>query len=295
MNYNLCCPQCGNHDLQAINETSTQTTGGGYSAGKGCLGYLIFGPLGLLCGGCGSGAKTTTTNTTYWVCSKCGKKFKSPQDLRKEVENNRNGIPAMVICGIIITLFAFFIVFGVVFKGEHPESGETFFGIILSLIPAITSIIVASSISNSLDEKENEIYELEEKMRKHSSGNNHLNTSHISNCSSSNPTSSQWTCVCGSTNAATNNYCKNCGKKREVSLQEVAYSNKRVGTNEWLCSKCGRVNQNYVGTCGCGEGKPSSNTSSISNDSNYVTCPECKTKQTSDHTNCYRCGYKLKP
>ena len=23
--------------------------------------------------------------------------------------------------------------------------------------------------------------------------------------------------------------------------------------NEWKCSKCGKINQDYVGTCGCGE------------------------------------------
>lgn len=27
-------------------------------------------------------------------------------------------------------------------------------------------------------------------------------------------------------------------------------------TNEWKCYKCGKINQNYVGTCGCGETKP---------------------------------------
>lgn len=29
------------------------------------------------------------------------------------------------------------------------------------------------------------------------------------------------------------------------------------GTNEWQCPKCGKIHQNYVGTCGCGEQKPS--------------------------------------
>ena len=29
-----------------------------------------------------------------------------------------------------------------------------------------------------------------------------------------------------------------------------------VVSGEWKCPKCGRVNQNYVGTCGCGEIKP---------------------------------------
>lgn len=31
--------------------------------------------------------------------------------------------------------------------------------------------------------------------------------------------------------------------------------NKIAGANEWKCSKCGAVNQNYVGTCGCGQVK----------------------------------------
>lgn len=26
--------------------------------------------------------------------------------------------------------------------------------------------------------------------------------------------------------------------------------------NEWKCPKCGRINQSYVGSCGCGEQKP---------------------------------------
>ena len=31
--------------------------------------------------------------------------------------------------------------------------------------------------------------------------------------------------------------------------------NRIAGPNEWKCSKCGSVNQNYVGTCGCGQTK----------------------------------------
>lgn len=26
--------------------------------------------------------------------------------------------------------------------------------------------------------------------------------------------------------------------------------------NAWICPKCGKINQNYVSTCGCGERKP---------------------------------------
>ncbi len=30
---------------------------------------------------------------------------------------------------------------------------------------------------------------------------------------------------------------------------------KEPAENEWKCPKCGSINQNYVGTCGCGEEK----------------------------------------
>ena len=43
--------------------------------------------------------------------------------------------------------------------------------------------------------------------------------------------------------------------KKEVKKEEK--EPERVPTeNEWKCPKCGKINQNYVGTCGCGEGKP---------------------------------------
>lgn len=35
----------------------------------------------------------------------------------------------------------------------------------------------------------------------------------------------------------------------------VANQNRIAGPNEWKCSKCGVINQNYVGTCGCGHTK----------------------------------------
>ncbi len=68
----MICPKCGSDNVQIINETTT--SGKDYSAGKGCLGFLIAGPAGLLCGACGRGKRTK--NTQYWVCNNCGKKWK---------------------------------------------------------------------------------------------------------------------------------------------------------------------------------------------------------------------------
>lgn len=67
------CPKCESINCQIINEVHTK--GKDFSAGKGCLGALIFGPLGLLCGACGKGKETTNTN--YWVCNSCGNKWKA--------------------------------------------------------------------------------------------------------------------------------------------------------------------------------------------------------------------------
>lgn len=67
----LKCPRCGGTNCTPIVETST--SGKSFSASKGCCGYIILGPLGLLCGACGRGQQTTST--TYWMCASCGNKF----------------------------------------------------------------------------------------------------------------------------------------------------------------------------------------------------------------------------
>ena len=66
------CPKCGCANCQAINETNT--TGKDFSASKACCGAVLLGPIGIICGACGGGKKVQ--NTAYWVCPKCGNKFK---------------------------------------------------------------------------------------------------------------------------------------------------------------------------------------------------------------------------
>jgi len=67
------CPSCGNNNCSII--TETETHGKDFSAGKGICGWLIFGPIGVLCGACGEGRQTSTK--AYWVCPHCGYKFKA--------------------------------------------------------------------------------------------------------------------------------------------------------------------------------------------------------------------------
>jgi predicted RNA-binding Zn-ribbon protein involved in translation (DUF1610 family) len=65
------CPKCGKENCQLMSETTSQ--GKDFSAGKGCLGAICFGPIGVLCGACGKGKQIKTTN--FWYCPDCGNKF----------------------------------------------------------------------------------------------------------------------------------------------------------------------------------------------------------------------------
>lgn len=68
----LRCPKCDSVNLQIITETSTK--GKDFSAGKGCCGAIMLGPIGILCGACGKGKQIQTTS--FWICNNCGNKFK---------------------------------------------------------------------------------------------------------------------------------------------------------------------------------------------------------------------------
>lgn len=88
------CPRCGCNNLQATVETATsvRTTGGGYSGTKGCMGWLLFGPIGLLCGNLGQKQRmyVDTKNTSYWICSECGNKFRNLDDWKEEINSKEN-------------------------------------------------------------------------------------------------------------------------------------------------------------------------------------------------------------
>lgn len=80
-NFAISCPYChaGGESCHPIVKTDVQTSGGGYGFWNGCCGLILLGPVGLLCGACGSSVKTKVRNETWWVCQKCGKEFISKQ------------------------------------------------------------------------------------------------------------------------------------------------------------------------------------------------------------------------
>ena len=102
----LCCPKCRSKKLQAVIESTTTGTGGGYSAGRGCLGGILLGPLGLLCG---SGGKKTTINTTHetkWLCHDCGNRFTNPEE---EMSSYKVGVIFFVVASALLLILALWI------------------------------------------------------------------------------------------------------------------------------------------------------------------------------------------
>lgn len=69
----MVCPNCSSTNCHIINEVTTK--GKNFSAGKGLLGYICIGPVGVLCGLCGKGKQVYNQN--YWVCNNCGNKWKT--------------------------------------------------------------------------------------------------------------------------------------------------------------------------------------------------------------------------
>ncbi len=75
------CPNCGSEHVQY----ATKTSGGGFSFLDSCCGYIMLGPLGLLCGACGSG----TSTKEFWICHDCGHKFSTERAKQKEADETR--------------------------------------------------------------------------------------------------------------------------------------------------------------------------------------------------------------
>lgn len=63
------CPKCKSENVQVHYEVEKQ----GFSGGKGCCGWILLGPIGLLCGLCGK--SKVKSEEKYWVCNNCGAKF----------------------------------------------------------------------------------------------------------------------------------------------------------------------------------------------------------------------------
>lgn len=141
-------PQCRSTALSPIVETTMNTTtrGSGYSGTQGCLGYLLFGPCGLLCGNCGNSQTTTTqsTNRTYWVCQDCGNKFRNLQDLEAEITKLQKRLPLVGACSAVMAIC---VVILWVCAAQVGGTVGTFIVWLSILVAVLTGIIVLSSFN----------------------------------------------------------------------------------------------------------------------------------------------------
>ena len=63
------CPKCGSEKTHYV--ANTKSTGPSFV--DGCCGWILLGPVGLLCSFCGMGSETEE----YWICDNCGSKFQA--------------------------------------------------------------------------------------------------------------------------------------------------------------------------------------------------------------------------
>ncbi len=137
-------PNCKSTVLTPIVETATNTTtsGGGYSGAKGCLGYLLFGPCGLLCGNCGNSRTTTTqsTNRTYWVCQQCGNKFRNLQDLEKELEGVKKKTKMLPVAAVALAIPVIFL-WWFINHENAPSEAVAVSGVVTALVIAMLVVL----------------------------------------------------------------------------------------------------------------------------------------------------------
>lgn len=79
----LKCPKCGSDNIQFVHETEKR----GFKVGDSCCGYILLGPLGLLCGACGMNKESSTE---FWVCNRCGAKFNEEDNNGRKFDIKRN-------------------------------------------------------------------------------------------------------------------------------------------------------------------------------------------------------------
>ena len=92
----ICCPRCGEKDLNIIGD---RDIGGAVASG---MGVSVFAgtKAGVLAGASGLQQKT------YWICKKCGRKFRNPDELTAEIEAYQKRAKGFKIVGILMLVAA---------------------------------------------------------------------------------------------------------------------------------------------------------------------------------------------
>ena len=103
----ICCPRCGGKDLNIIGDRDiggSVVSGMGVSAFAGTEAGVIAGASGL-------------QQKTYWICKKCGRKFRNPDELMAEVEAYQKRAKGFKIVGIIMSVLLLVAAAGMLING----------------------------------------------------------------------------------------------------------------------------------------------------------------------------------
>lgn len=160
----LKCPNCNSTDLVPVTHMETETSGGRYKVEKGCCGAILLGPLGLLCGLCGTQVKSSSKSRTDWVCKSCGNVFRNLKEIETEEyeENMANALNLLVGSLILYVAGNLFLDNGVRFLGI---SGSAYVGLgVLGATFGLLELLVfgAERKIKSLDEIKDEMEDKED-------------------------------------------------------------------------------------------------------------------------------------
>lgn len=150
----LCCPKCKSTDIHfsQTKDIVVNTHTKNFSSGLGCLGCLIAGPLGILCGLCGGGTTTSTTQNeqVVWVCKHCGNKFKDIDNINKEITATETFIKISTCTQVILWTFSIIlqiIVFCI--NDGYFESSFHLFDLISTIILSISIYLWKNSLEKN--------------------------------------------------------------------------------------------------------------------------------------------------
>ena len=101
------CPQCGSYNCE-IHVQQNVSGGKNFSTGLGCLGFLLAGPFGILCGLCG-GTQAKTTHQSMWVCKDCGHQFPTREGKIAELNLLASSLGTVAALGGIALILILFL------------------------------------------------------------------------------------------------------------------------------------------------------------------------------------------
>lgn len=150
-NLRLCCPRCGSRNLSGLCGTNI-----GGAATSGIVGTAI--------GGLGMGALFAAGNMQQkvsFVCLDCGKKFRSPDELRQEITSRRQNQKFVNIIMTPLQIIVILLLIGMAFEGAFTVG-------LIFCVPSFAFCSFFKYLGKKLaEEPQNELKEIEDGLKKY--------------------------------------------------------------------------------------------------------------------------------